>query len=94
MLRHGKDAKDLDTVYTVIDHGRPTEYVLSRSDAIIYLLSQLGGIWKLASVAKVLPAPLRNIFYNLVARNRYRVFGKHESCMLPEPKHREKFLEI
>jgi predicted DCC family thiol-disulfide oxidoreductase YuxK len=32
--------------------------------------------------------------YHLVARNRYKVFGKHETCMLPEPKHRRKFLDV
>jgi predicted DCC family thiol-disulfide oxidoreductase YuxK len=93
-LRHGADPKDLDTVYVVVDHGLPGEHLLSRSDAIIYVLTQLGGFWKAMAVAKVLPKGLRNIAYNIVAKNRYRVFGKHDSCMLPEPKHKEKFLEV
>ena len=78
----------------VVDHNRPTEHLLSRSDAIIYVLTQLGGIWKVMGLAKVLPKALRNIAYNIVARNRYRVFGKHDSCMLPDPKNKEKFLEV
>ncbi len=93
-LRHGANPKDLDTVYVVVDHNRPTEHLLFRSDAIIYVLTQLGGIWKAISVAKVLPKALRNIAYNIVAKNRYRVFGKHDSCMLPDPKNKEKFLEV
>ena len=93
-LRHGADPKDLDTVYVVVDHNLPTEHLLSRSDAIIYVLTQLGGIWKTMSVAKILPKALRNIAYNIVAKNRYRVFGKHDSCMLPDPKHKQKFLEV
>ena len=93
-LRHGADPKDLDTVYVIVDHNRPTEHLLSRSDAIIYVLTQLGGIWKGMGLAKFLPRGLRNIAYNIVAKNRYRVFGKHDSCMLPDPKHKQKFLEV
>jgi predicted DCC family thiol-disulfide oxidoreductase YuxK len=47
----------------------------------------------LAGVGHVIPGFLRNVFYRLVARNRYRVFGKYESCMMPDPKDRDKFLE-
>lgn len=93
-LRHGADPKDLDTVYVVVDHGLPGEHLLSRSDAIIYVLTQLGGIWKGMGVARILPEGLRNLAYNIVAKNRYRVFGKHDSCMLPDPKHKQKFLEV
>ena len=93
-LRHGANPKDLDTVYVVVDHNLPTEHLLSRSDAIIYVLTQLGGIWKGIGLAKILPKAVRNIAYNIVAKNRYRVFGKHDSCMLPDPKNKEKFLEV
>jgi predicted DCC family thiol-disulfide oxidoreductase YuxK len=94
LLRHGADPNDLDTVYVVIDYGQPTERLLARSDAILYLLKQIDGIWKVGAVGRLLPRVLRDGVYNMVARNRYRVFGKHESCMLPDPKHRAKFIEI
>jgi predicted DCC family thiol-disulfide oxidoreductase YuxK len=45
-------------------------------------------------LAKILPKAVRNIAYNLVAKNRYRVFGKHDSCMLPDPENKDKFLEV
>ena len=93
-LRHGANPKDLDTVYVVVDHDRPTEHLLARSDAIIYVLTQLGGLWKVMGLAKILPRVLRDSLYKIVARNRYRVFGKHDSCLLPEPKHKDKFLEV
>ena len=94
MTRHGVDPHDLDTVYLVKDHGQTNERLLARSDAILYMLSQLGGIWKFSGVGRVLPHAVRDAVYKIVARNRYRVFGKHESCMLPEPKHRAKFLDV
>jgi predicted DCC family thiol-disulfide oxidoreductase YuxK len=93
MTNHGVDPHDLDTVYVVRDHGQAHETLLARSDAILYMLQQLGGVWKLSAAGRVLPRVFRDLIYKMVARNRYRVFGKHESCMLPEPKHRNKFLD-
>lgn len=93
LQRHDRDAEDLDTVYVVVQYDQPTERLLARSDAILFLLKQLGGIWRVAALGKVLPRPVRDSIYGLVARNRYRVFGKSESCMLPAPKHRAKFLD-
>jgi predicted DCC family thiol-disulfide oxidoreductase YuxK len=94
LKRHGLDPHDLDTVYVVKDYNQPNEGLLARSDAILYMLDQLGGVWKLAGLARVLPRNLRDAVYKIVARNRYHLFGKHESCMLPEPKHRARFLDV
>lgn len=94
LKRHGADSRDLDTFYVVIDYGQPGEHVLMRSDAILHVVKTLGGVWALAGVGRILPRGLRDGMYKLVARNRYRVFGKHESCMLPEPQHRAKFLDV
>jgi predicted DCC family thiol-disulfide oxidoreductase YuxK len=90
---YGADPEDLDTVYVVKDRGQSGEALLSRSDAVLYLLDQLGGVWKLAAVGRLLPKPLRDAIYKMVARNRYRVFGKYDSCLLPDPKQRAKFLD-
>ena len=94
LKRHGKDVHDMDTVYVVRDYQEPSEVLLARSDAILFLGKQLGGIWGLAGLARVLPRWLRDRVYNLVARNRYRVFGKYESCMMPDPQYRQKFLDV
>ena len=94
LTRHGVDPHDLDTVYVVKNHEQPNETLLARSDAILYLFAELGGIWGLAGAGRVLPRGFRDAVYKIVARNRYRVFGKHESCVLPEPKHRAKFLDV
>ena len=93
LTRYGVDPHDLNTVYVVKNHERSTEVLLARSDAILYMLVQLGSIWRLAVIGRVLPRGFRDAVYKLVARNRYRLFGKHESCMLPDPKYRAKFLD-
>jgi predicted DCC family thiol-disulfide oxidoreductase YuxK len=92
LMRHGLDPHDLDTVYVVKNYGQTDEKLLARSDAILFLLRELGGIWRLAFLGNILPRVVSDGMYELVARNRYRVFGKYESCVLPESKHRAKFL--
>jgi len=93
LVRHGLNPKDLDTVCVVVNYEEADERVLTRSTAILYVVNALGGIWKVASIGKIVPRPIRDVLYELVARNRYRVFGKFETCMLPEPRHRSKFLD-
>lgn len=95
LQRHGIDAKDLDTLHVVENYDRPNERVLQRSDAVLRAGKELGGIWSpLSTVAKIVPRPLRDLAYRIVARNRYRVFGKYDTCMLPDPKQRNRFLDV
>ena len=93
LRRHGTDAADLDTVYVVVDYGKPSERLLSRSDAIIHLLQRLGGIWTVFAAGKILPKSFRDSFYKFVATNRYRVFGKYDVCLMPEERFKHKFLD-
>ena len=93
--RHGLDPKDLDTVHVVENYDQPGERVLQRSDAILRAGRELGGFWTASSsVARIVPRPLRDLVYRFVATNRYRVFGKYESCMLPDPNQRSRFLDV
>ncbi len=94
LTRHGVDATDLDTVQVVENYNEHDENLLQRSDAILRAGIELGGFWKLtAKLGKIVPKTLRDVIYRFVARNRYRVFGKYGTCLLPEPKHRAKFLD-
>jgi predicted DCC family thiol-disulfide oxidoreductase YuxK len=92
--RHGADPTDLDTVYVVENFDTSSERLFERSEAVLRVVSKLGGVWKIASAGKVVPGPFRDLLYKLVAQNRYRVFGKFDTCMMPEPKHRKKFLDV
>jgi predicted DCC family thiol-disulfide oxidoreductase YuxK len=92
--RHGASAATLDTFYVVVDPEQNSERLFSRSEAVAYVLRELGGGWRLLSfIWKVLPLALRDAAYNLVARNRYRIFGKLDTCPLPDPRERHKFLD-
>jgi predicted DCC family thiol-disulfide oxidoreductase YuxK len=84
---------DLDTVYVIADFGRPDQRLLARSDAALHVIGKLDGPWGLLRLGKILPRSLRDGLYNVVARNRYRIFGKHEACLIPEERYRAKFLD-
>lgn len=63
-----------------------------KSQAVIKVLEGLGGVWKLAAIGKLLPESLSNVAYDLVAQNRYKLFGKKETCRLPTPEERTRFI--
>lgn len=95
LTRHGASPTDLDTVYLVLNHELPDEYLLSRSEAVLFVLKQLAGPWcALASLLHFLPKSLRDAVYNAVARRRYRIFGRLEVCMLPPDQDRSRFLDL
>ena len=95
LTRHGSSPSDLDTVYVVVNYELPDEYLLSRSEAILFVLKQLASRWQaLASLLQLLPKSLRDAVYNAVARRRYRIFGRTEACMLPRDQRRNRFLDL
>lgn len=63
------------------------------STAGLKLYNQLPWYWKWTQVFWLIPRFMRDALYNLVARNRYKWFGKKESCMVPTPDLRSRFLE-
>jgi predicted DCC family thiol-disulfide oxidoreductase YuxK len=66
--------------------------VLMKSQAVIQIMQELGGIWQLAQVGKLLPLSFQNFFYDMVGSNRYRLFGKKETCRLPSAEERQRFI--
>lgn len=127
LARHGADARDLDTVYVVVDYEQADERVLNRSDAVVFILRQLGAaelrsarlgsfdfaqdrlrpeptqatptpgssFWRLAgSALELIPRRLRDWAYGVVARRRYQVFGRYDTCPLPTEETRSRFLDF
>ena len=94
LSRHGKDPKDLNTLYLVENPEESAERLHSRSQAIFRILSGLGGIWMVGSVLRFLPRIVLDRAYNWIAKNRYRLFGKYDTCPLPDPQWKAKFLEV
>jgi predicted DCC family thiol-disulfide oxidoreductase YuxK len=81
------------TILVVRDLGRPAERILARSNAILALLRVLPHPWPAVAVALGwIPRPLRDLAYRLVARWRYHLWGRLESCPFPSVKDRQRFL--
>jgi predicted DCC family thiol-disulfide oxidoreductase YuxK len=67
--------------------------IYTKSAAILKIFHRLGGIYRLAGIFYVLPPVLRDAIYDWIARNRYRWFGKYESCPMPDPGNRQLFID-
>ena len=83
----------VDSVVFVDEPGEPAERVAVRSAAALRVVDYLGGPWRLLKVARVIPAPLRDWLYDRVADVRYRIFGKYDTCPLPPPEVRARFVD-
>ncbi|WP_163853867.1 thiol-disulfide oxidoreductase DCC family protein [Paenibacillus elgii] len=88
LRRYGLDPAELNT-FVLLEQGR----VYTRSTAGLRVLRRLDGAWPLLYAFIVVPRPLRDVVYRWIAANRYRFFGKSDSCMLPPPEVRERFLD-
>ena len=94
LARHGIEPDTLDTFYVVPDFGMAGERTLSRSAAALYIAARLGGVWKAAAVFRILPSWLRDLAYDVIARHRYGVFGRYDTCPLPEVRYQGRFIDV
>lgn len=81
------DVQDLKSIVVLID-GK----TYRKAEGVFMALSSLGGIWKVSAIVGSLPSGILNFGYDMVAENRYKIFGKNETCRLPTPKERSRFI--
>ena len=87
LKQFGLAADDFDSFVLI----KGDKYYL-RSSAGIMVLRELGGIWKLANIFIYLPESIRDSVYNLIAKSRYGIFGKQDTCMMPKEEIKNRFL--
>lgn len=87
LKQYGLPANDFDSFVFIYEN----KYFL-RSSAALHVLKELGGGWKLLYLFVIFPRPLRDFVYNIVAKTRYRIFGKRETCMIPTSDIKRRFL--
>lgn len=82
-----EDYENVDSVVVLID-GK----TYRKSEGAFRTLRELNPFWKAVSLLGYLPSPISNFGYDLVAANRYKIFGKTETCRLPTAEERSRFL--
>ncbi|OKL37765.1 thiol-disulfide oxidoreductase DCC family protein [Domibacillus mangrovi] len=87
LLKKHNIPTDIDSM--VLMEKEKTYY---KSSAALMICRHLQGAWKLFYIFILIPSPIRHIVYDWIAKNRYKWFGKKESCMLPPPSSRKRFL--
>jgi predicted DCC family thiol-disulfide oxidoreductase YuxK len=96
LRRHGLDLSATGragTILVALGIGQPSERVLTRSTAVLALLRELPTPWPaVAGILRLIPRPLRDLGYRLIARFRYRIWARLEACPLPTPPERARFL--
>jgi len=81
------DNSDLDTLIII-----KNDTLFIKSDAVLEIVKELSGLWFILSYCKIIPKSIRDFIYTLISRNRYKLFGKKESCIIPTKEQQERFL--
>ena len=84
---HGIDSTKTDSIILI-----ENEQIFTRSTAVLKIASSLDGIWSAFYIFIITPRPIRDLFYVLFTKYRYKLFGKKDMCMIPTPEVRERFL--
>lgn len=90
LLKDRPDLAGIDSMIWIDPSGR----AFTRSNAALAIARRAGRGWAvLASVLGVVPTPIRDALYDVVARTRYRIFGRYDACPIPPSEHRSRFLD-
>ena len=92
LSRHPDADQSLSTILYIRGMGGDSERLYERSDAAFEILHDLGGMWRVLSWFHFVPRALRDAVYGLIAKHRYRWFGKFDACRLPESEDAGRFL--
>ncbi|MDX6181501.1 thiol-disulfide oxidoreductase DCC family protein [Flavobacterium sp. Fl-77] len=84
----GIDQQKIDSIVLY----KPAVAYYYKSTAVLEIADELGGFYGLLAVFKIVPEKVRNYIYDYIAKNRYKWYGKKESCMIPTPELKAKFL--
>ena len=93
VARWGGNPDELTSLYALANYRTAHPRLFIRSRAALFVAGELGWPWKAAVLMGVLPTAILDLVYNLVARSRYRVFGRYEQCLTPRPEYRSRFVE-
>ena len=82
------ELRKIDSVAVIKKNGE----ILQKSKAVNHILKSINRLILLRIILNILPLSISNLFYDIVAKSRYKVFGKYDSCQLPEPEYKSRFI--
>ena len=82
------DLRKIDSVAVIKKNGE----IVQKSKAVNHILKSINRLILLRTILNILPLSISNFFYDIVAKSRYKVFGKYDSCQLPEPEYKSRFI--
>jgi predicted DCC family thiol-disulfide oxidoreductase YuxK len=88
LLKFGKSITDFDSML-VLDNDN----IYQKAEAALFMAKKLDKPWRYLSFFRIFPTWFLNIFYNIIAKNRYRLFGKSETCRIPTMALMDRFIE-
>ena len=91
--RCGGNYDELTSFYVLANYRTGHARMFSRSGAALFVAGELGWPWKVVLLMRVLPTAILDRAYDVVARSRYRVFGRYDQCLTPGPEFRGRFVE-
>ena len=80
--------RKIDSVAVIMKDGE----IIQKSKAVNHILKSINRLILLRIILNILPLSVSNFFYNIVAKSRYKMFGKYDSCLLPEPEYKSRFI--
>ena len=92
--RFDGDPGESATFYVLTNYRAEQVTMLNKSTAALFIAGELGWPWKIAKLARVLPTAIRDGIYDVIARSRYRLFGRLDSCLVPQPEFRRRFIDL
>jgi len=92
IINNNSDSNNYFNIDTIILLHKGIIY--DKSDAVLMIMQHLDGYWPLLRILKILPLRLRNYIYDIVASNRYFIFGKKDHCLLPTPNINNRFIKL
>ena len=94
VARHPEIASIDSVILQVPGKDGGGERIYIRSTAVLEIARYLGGFWRIFLAIYIIPRPIRDVLYDLFARYRYRVFGKYDTCQIPSPEVRQRFIDV
>jgi predicted DCC family thiol-disulfide oxidoreductase YuxK len=91
LAAHGRNPDVLENMYVVADQHSASPLLLDRARAALFVLARLDSPLRHLKILGVLPTFILDFGYSLIARYRYRVFGKFDQCVMPSPEYAKRF---